>query len=74
MGDLKVSVSKGKTVATLLTPSFHRCALRATFKTMAYMQANILLCALYMTPKEDLFERALTRDFSRLPRGPLHER
>ena len=29
-----------------------------SFKTKAYVQANTLLCATYMTPKEDLFERA----------------
>ena len=27
---------------------------------MAYVQANILLCATYLTPKKELFERART--------------
>ena len=30
MGDLKVSVSKGKTVATLLDAKFHLCTVRTT--------------------------------------------
>ena len=69
MSDLKVSVSKGKTVATLFDTAFpsllydgDRQDKLISFKTvtMAYVQANILMCATYLTPKEDLFERALS--------------
>ena len=71
MSDLKVLVSKGRTVATILEAEFPPLNNKSrseggrpdkliSFKTMAYVQANILLCATYMTPKEDLLERART--------------
>ena len=74
-GDLKASVSKGRTVATLLDAEFppwtrawsgegSRCQCDKlpviSFRTMAYVQANILLFATYLTPKEELFKRART--------------
>ena len=57
----RMSVSKGRTVATLLDAGFPplrgeggRPDKLISFKTMANAQANILQCATY----EDLFERA----------------
>jgi len=67
MHDLTLNVSKGRTIATLLDAEFPR--LRGdgeridkliSFKTMAYVQANIFLCAPRDTPRDELFERART--------------
>ena len=63
MGDLKVSVSQGKTVATLFDAEFPPLCGEGDlqdklnlFKTMVYVKANILMCATHMTLKKDLFK------------------
>jgi hypothetical protein len=67
MQDLKVTPSKGRTIATLLDAEFPklkgeggRIDKLISFKTMAYVQANIFLCAPKDTPRDELFERART--------------
>ena len=70
MGEFKVSVSKRRTVATLFDAELSPLGGEGgrpesldkliSLRTMAYVQDNILLCATYMTPKEDLFERVST--------------
>ena len=72
MGYLKVWVSKGKTVATLLDTEFPYLYGEGDqhnnlfcFKTMAYVQANILLCAKYIIPS-----RLATRQIIQQSMGP----
>ena len=66
MSDLcKVTITKSRNVATLLVAKFppllnnfgQGCML-ISFRTMAYVQANIFLSAPYQTPKDGLFQRA----------------
>lgn len=67
MSELKVAPSKGRTIAALLDAEFPRLKgdvgrvdKLISFRTMAYVQANIFLCAPKDTPMEELFERART--------------
>ena len=65
MSDLcKITGAKGKTIAALLDAEFPRLPddgkpdLLISSRTMAYVQANILLTGPYATPSEELFKRA----------------
>ena len=65
MSDLcKITGAKEKTVAALLEAEFPRLPndgkpdMVISSRTMAYVQANILLTAPYLTPSDELFKRA----------------
>ena len=77
MGDLKVSVSKGRTVATFLDAEFPllhcdggRPDKQILFKTIAYVQAKIAVRNVHDSEGRPV--RA-SQDFSRLPRGRLQD-
>ena len=61
MSDLKVSVSRRRTVATLFAAEFSllRLGWRPN-RQRDVLQVHVLLCATYNSPKEELFERART--------------
>ena len=66
MSDLcKVAGTKSRNIATLLAAKFPplpndfgRGNMLISFRTMAYVQANTLLSELYLTSKDELFQRA----------------
>ncbi len=67
MQDLKVTPSKGNTIAKILEAEFPalrgdggRCDKLVSFKTLTYVQANLFLCAPHHSPGDRLFERART--------------
>ena len=58
---LGMSASKGRTIVTILAAEFPRLRGQVdklvSFRTMTYVQANILHCTSTHTPREELFEQ-----------------
>ena len=72
---LGVSASKGRTIAKILAAEYPRLKgqvdMFVSFRTMTYLQVNILLCTSIHTLREEQFEQP---DRFKKPQRALHPR